>query len=51
MITIKEFANLCGCTTQTLRYYDQINLLKPFFVNEDTGYRYYKKEQALECIR
>lgn len=28
-MTIKEFAGLCGCTAQTLRYYDRIGLLKP----------------------
>ena len=28
-MTIKEFASLCGCNTQTLRYYDKIDLLKP----------------------
>ena len=27
MMTIKEFASLCGCNTQTLRYYDKIDLL------------------------
>ncbi|MBQ6797900.1 MAG: MerR family DNA-binding transcriptional regulator, partial [Oscillospiraceae bacterium] len=26
MMTIKEFASLCGCNTQTLRYYDKIDL-------------------------
>lgn len=28
-MTIKDFSKLCKCTTQTLRYYDHINLLKP----------------------
>lgn len=51
MITIKEFANLCHCNARTLRYYDSIDLLKPIYVNEDTGYRYYKKEQALDYLK
>jgi len=28
-MTILEFARLCGTSTQTLRYYDRIELLKP----------------------
>ena len=28
-MTIKDFAALCGCSTQTLRDYDRIGLLKP----------------------
>lgn len=40
MMTIKEFASLCGCSTQTLRYYDKIDLLKPVKVNQSSGYNY-----------
>ena len=43
MMTIKEFASLCGCNTQTLRYYDKIDLLKPVRVDQWTGYRYYER--------
>ena len=32
-MTIKEFARLCGCNPQTLRYYDHVNLLKPVKVS------------------
>ena len=46
MITIQGFAKLCGCNTQTLRYYDRIGLLAPARVDEWTGYRYYDKEQV-----
>jgi DNA-binding transcriptional MerR regulator len=35
-------------TTKTLRYYDEIGLFKPIFVDEITGYRYYSSEQLLE---
>lgn len=50
-MTIKEFSELCNCTTQTLRYYDKINLLKPAKVDNFTGYRYYDSEQALDYIK
>ena len=51
MMTIKEFALLCSCNTQTLRYYDRIGLLKPSRVDQWTNYRYYEKEQALDFIK
>ena len=51
MITIQGFAKLCGCNTQTLRYYDRIGLLAPAKVDEWTGYRYYEEEQALQFVK
>lgn len=51
MMTIKQFATLCGCNTQTLRYYDKIGLLKPVRVDQWSGYRYYEKEQAVGFIK
>lgn len=50
-MTIKEFSQLCGCTAQTLRYYDSINLLKPARTDRFTGYRYYDSEQALDYVK
>ena len=40
MYKIKEVAKLAGITTRTLRYYDEINLLKPKQMNA-SGYRVY----------
>jgi len=51
MMTIKEFASLCGCNTQTLRYYDKIDLLKPVKVDQWSGYRYYTKTQAIDFVK
>lgn len=51
MMTIKVFAELCGCTTQTLRYYDRVGLLTPARVDEWTGYRYYEERQALDFVK
>ncbi|MBR2825567.1 MAG: MerR family transcriptional regulator, partial [Solobacterium sp.] len=50
-MTIKEFARLCGCNPQTLRYYDHVDLLKPIKVDKWSGYRYYDEEQALTFIK
>ena len=51
MMTIKEFASLCNCNTQTLRYYDKIDLLKPVKVDQWSGYRYYEKSQAIDFVK
>ena len=48
---IKDFAKLCGCNPQTLRYYDSIDLLKPVKVDIYTGYRHYAPEQALQFLK
>lgn len=50
-MTIKEFARLCGCNPQTLRYYDHVDLLKPVKVDAWSGYRYYDENQALTFIK
>ena len=51
MIKIKEFASLCQCSTQTLRYYDQINILSPAYVDDENNYRYYEKNQLFDYIK
>ncbi len=50
-MTIKQFAQLCACNTQTLRYYDKIDLLKPVKVDPWSGYRYYEPQQALDFVK
>lgn len=47
---IKEFSELCGVSVRTLHYYDEIGLLKPAFVDEQNGYRFYD-EKSLERIQ
>lgn len=46
-ITIKQLAKLSGMSTRTLRFYDEIDLLKPASVGENQ-YRYYETEQLLK---
>ncbi|HZG14649.1 MAG TPA: MerR family transcriptional regulator [Candidatus Bathyarchaeia archaeon] len=45
MFKISEFSKLCQVSTKTLRYYDQIGLLKPSHVDAVNGYRYYSADQ------
>lgn len=40
-----EMAKLFGVNIRTLRYYDEIGLLKPAYVNPRSKYRYYTTEQ------
>lgn len=46
LYSIGQMAKICNIPIQTLRYYDNIDLLKPAVV-KDNGYRYYKTEQIL----
>lgn len=39
--TIGEFAKLKNITSETLRHYDRVGLLKPIKIDEKNGYRYY----------
>lgn len=43
--SIRELSELAGVSTRTLRYYDEIGLLKPLYVNE-AGYRFYGGHEA-----
>lgn len=45
MIKIGEFSKLVQVPVPTLRYYDQLGLLKPVEVDRSTGYRYYSASQ------
>jgi DNA-binding transcriptional MerR regulator len=45
MHTIGQFSKLTQIPIKTLRYYDEIGLLRPAHVRPGTGYRYYTAEQ------
>lgn len=47
--SIRELSELAGVSARTLRYYDEIGLLSPLYVN-DAGYRYYG-EKELELLQ
>lgn len=58
LFSISETAKIVGLTTETLRHYDRINLVKPFKTDQWTGYRYYSRQEivrlntirALRCM-
>ena len=45
MLKIRDFARLAEVSMPTLRYYDEIGLLKPIHVDPGTGYRFYTMDQ------
>ena len=56
--SISEAAKIVGLTTETLRHYDRIDLVKPCKKDQWSGYRYYSEQeivrlntiQALRCM-
>lgn len=45
LLSIGEVSRLAGVHIKSLRYYDRIGVLKPAYVDPDTGYRYYTYKQ------
>ena len=46
---IGEFSKLAKITVKTLRYYDEMDILRPCYVDPETGYRYYQTEQLIHA--
>jgi DNA-binding transcriptional MerR regulator len=44
--TVKQLAQLSGVSIRTLRFYDEIGILKPAYYGNN-GYRFYEEEQLL----
>jgi len=45
MLKIGDFSRLSGTTVKTLRYYDDLGLLRPVHIDAYSGYRFYALEQ------
>ena len=48
MYKIGEFANRVKSNIKTIRYYDEIDLLKPIVIDKFTSYRYYDENNVRE---
>ena len=46
---IGDFSNIVNISIRTLRYYDDIGLLKPEIVDKFTNYRYYTEDNVVEA--
>lgn len=51
LLTIAEFAQICGTTPRTLRFYEQKGLFKPAKIDVWNNYRYYHPTQARDLFR
>ncbi len=45
--SIGEISRLCCVPISKLRYWDESGVIKPCFVDEESGYRYYDNETLL----
>jgi DNA-binding transcriptional MerR regulator len=51
MLRISDFARIGQVSISALRYYDEIELLQPVHVDEETGYRFYEVDQLSRLHR
>jgi DNA-binding transcriptional MerR regulator len=49
MLSIGGFANAAQLSIKALRLYDQLGILKPSYVDRESGYRYYHADQLREA--
>lgn len=49
LISIGKMAELGGVTVPTLRLYDQLGLLRPSYVDPQSGYRYFTFPMEWYC--
>jgi len=49
LMPIGRFSQVCRLTIKALRHYDELDLLKPALVDDDSGYRYYSAAQASQA--
>ena len=51
MYKIGDFSSMSKTTIKTLRYYEKEELLKPVYIDQNTGYRYYETSQLVEISK
>lgn len=51
MLSIGKTAHLVGVTVKAIKHYEELGLMKPAFVNQETGYRFYSQMEQLQLIR
>lgn len=50
MYTIGEFSKIVMLSPKTLRYYDDINIFKPSYIDDYNNYRYYSLDQINDLL-
>lgn len=51
MYKIGDFSRLCQVSVKTLHHYDDVGLVRPIWVDQENGYRYYSAEQVAKVRR
>lgn len=51
MLKIGEFANIFNISIKTVRFYEEKELIKPFYTDKYSGYRYYDEKNIDEMSR
>ena len=51
MYKIGDFSSMSKTTIKALRYYEKEGLLKPVYIDQNTGYRYYETSQLVEISK
>ena len=46
LLSIGRFSRVTGLTVKALRHYGDLGLLEPAYVDDETGYRYYRTDQV-----
>ncbi|MHB8868984.1 MAG: MerR family transcriptional regulator [Thermoleophilia bacterium] len=50
LVPIGRFSGVCRLSVKALRHYDELGLLKPAWVDPDSGYRYYHLSQTRDAV-
>ena len=50
LMPIGQFSKCCRLSIKALRHYDEEGVLRPAYVDAETGYRYYARPQAREAV-
>jgi effector-binding domain-containing protein len=51
LLPIGAFSKVCRLTIKALRHYDELDLLKPAWVDPESGYRFFSLSQARQATR
>ena len=47
LFSIGELSKICALSVSSLRHYDKLGVLKPVWVDSETGYRYYDDDSIV----
>lgn len=51
LLKVAKFAQICRTTPRTIRFYEKKGLIKPTYIDQFSGYRFYDAKQAREVFK